>query len=238
MDISHCTTLSRSTLSHWLESTMRNLGAPISFTSCLLWLALPLLQHSLVDAADTTNPPAPSWTGCPVGGPLLPRPTNLGESKHIRDATAALAKNLDAAVSGEIKAGWDVENSSFSVAFVSPNAANNGKGVLWDYHHRGERNVNGTKHIDGDSQYLIGSVSKVFSALLLLQSGLNMEDPITKYLPELKGDGSAPTPIQWENVTLDMIPAHLVGIPPNSRMFRSQSFSLLAFLLTRSSFCL
>lgn len=202
------------------------MGRTFSLTSSFLWLALafPLAQQNvLVDAADTASPPTPSssWTGCPVGGPLLPRPTNLGDSRHVRDATKGLAQKLDAAVSGEIKAGWDVENSSFSVAFVSPNGGgSSGKSVLWEYHHRGERNVNGTKKIDGDSQYLVGSVSKVFSALLLQQSGLDMKDPITKYLPELRGNGSessSPSPIRWENVTLDSIPAHLAGTPPNAR---------------------
>jgi CubicO group peptidase (beta-lactamase class C family) len=80
---------------------------------------------------------------------------------------------------------------------------------LWEYHHLATNNTNSTKRVDGDSQYLIGSVSKVFTDLLLLKSGLNMDDPVTKYLPELEGESV----IQWEDVTLGALGDHLSGMP-------------------------
>lgn len=169
-------------------------------------------------AASPTAPtpiPVPKYSGCPIDGPLLPRPTNLSKSRHVQAAAANLTGLLDAAVAGEIKAGWNVKNVSFSLAFASPydNEDEEDAGVpFWEYHHLAEGNVQGTKHVDGDSQYLVGSVTKVFSDLLLLKSGLNLEDPITKYLPELKGGNSN---IDWEDITLSSMSEHLSGIPPN-----------------------
>lgn len=160
--------------------------------------------------------PTPSFTGCPVAGAVLPRPTALKKSEFFIKATENITRALDAAVSGEIEAGWDVKNTSFSVSLVTGGDGNEDDAdkIIWEYHHRGERNVNGTKVVDRDSQYLIGSVSKVFSDILLLKSGIDVEDPITKYLPQLKGNGSSP--IKWDNVTLGAMSEHLAGIPSNA----------------------
>jgi len=151
----------------------------------------------------------------------LPRPTDLSHSQIIQDATANLTQALDSAISGTTKAGFEVSNTSFSIALVSPfdKASNEfNDNIIWSYHHLGKNNVQGTKHIDDDSQYLIGSVSKVFSDLLLLKSDINLGDPITKYLPGLDKDGSH---IQWNNITFSALSNHLAGIPSNLREWTS-----------------
>ncbi|KAL4967988.1 serine hydrolase domain-containing protein [Aspergillus stella-maris] len=158
---------------------------------------------------------APSYTGCPPDGPLLPRPTDLANSKYIQNAANNLSESLDAAVRGEIKAGWIVENVSFSLALVSPYGADGEDGnakPFWEYHHRGENNERGVDKVDGDSQYLIGSVSKVFSDLVVLKSGVDLRSPVTDFLPQLASDSSK---IRWEEITLEMLTDHLAGIPPN-----------------------
>ncbi|EFR01825.1 beta-lactamase [Nannizzia gypsea CBS 118893] len=183
---------------------------PRPFTvSCLLWLSLSYAFNHLAAAAA----PSVSSPGCVPSGALLPRPTDLGQSQYIKDATKSLSQSLDDAVSGKIKAGWDVANTSFSVALVSPNGGDPRTGILWEYHHLGEKNVNGTKHLDGDSQYLIGSVSKVFSDLLLLKSNVDLHDPVAKYLSQLKNESS---PIDWGNISLLSLSEHLSGTPANT----------------------
>ncbi|CBF73401.1 hypothetical protein AN7860.2 [Aspergillus nidulans FGSC A4] len=160
--------------------------------------------------------PIPSYSGCPPDGPLLPRPTDLANSKHIRSAATSLSNILDSAVQGKIKAGWVVENVSFSLALVSPYSASGTEDNVrpfWEYHHRAEKNTIGTAEIDGNTQYLIGSVSKVFSDLMLLKSGVDLETPVTQFLPQLRSNKSK---IQWENITLGMLADHLAGIPPNA----------------------
>ena len=54
--------------------------------------------------------------------------------------------------------------------------------------------------MNGDAQYLIGPISKVFTDLLLLKTRLKMQDPITRYL---LGQRNNNCPIRWENITLD-----------------------------------
>ncbi|KAF3481769.1 beta-lactamase [Arthroderma uncinatum] len=180
----------------------------------LLWLSSPFgnLQVAAAVTKSTSNP------ACVPSGALLPHPTDLSQSEYIKDATKYLSKSLDDAIAGKIKSGWDVANTSFSIALVSPNGGLEDEGlktgILWEYHHLGEKNVNGTKHLDGDSQYLVGSVSKVFSDLLLLKSDIDLYDPITKYLPQLKGSGSSP--IDWDSITLMSLSEHLSGIPANT----------------------
>lgn len=185
-----------------------------------------LLTHS-------SRVPLPSWTGCPPEGSLLPRPTDLSHSRLIQEATTNLSQSLDLALNGTSKAGFEVDDTSFSIAFVSPFDKNKDKnknpnetntndndGIIWSYHHLGKNNVQGTKHLDDDSQYMIGSVSKIFSDVLLLKSDVDLSDPITKFLPglglEKKNNGHQPH-IQWDNITLSALSEHLAGIPSNLR---------------------
>lgn len=108
-----------------------------------------------------------------------------------------------------------MKNASFSLALVTPfddEAGADGGRPIWEYHHLAEANERGTKKIDGDSQYLIGSISKLISDLLLLRSDINVDEPITKFLPQLKSDSS---PIRWNNITLSALGQHLGGIPAN-----------------------
>lgn len=87
----------------------------------------------------------------PIDGPLLPRPTALSESTIVRSATEQLNSLLDSAISGDIVAGWPVQNTSFSIALVSLDKPK--QDVSWEYHHRAVENVDGAKVVDGDSQY-------------------------------------------------------------------------------------
>lgn len=136
----------------------------------------------LVGGTLSPSPSASSFKACPPDGPLLPRPTNLSESTHVKDATARLVEDLNAALNGDIKAGFDVQNVSFSLALVRP-FDDDAQGPLWEFHHLSGANVNGTKHLDGDSQYLVGSISKVFTDLMMLKSRVDQDKPVTEYHP-------------------------------------------------------
>ncbi|KAJ5754150.1 uncharacterized protein N7511_008303 [Penicillium nucicola] len=176
-----------------------------------------ILVSVLVYLADAIRSPrllAPG-TSCVPYGPLVPRPTNLRNAKIVQDATASLSQNLDDALSGKIKAGFDVDQSSFSIGLISSqkrSASLTDGGHVWSYHHLGKNNVNGTKIADENSQYLIGSISMLFTDVLLLKSNIDLNSPITKYLPTLQGSQSL---IQWDNITLSALSNHLSGIPSN-----------------------
>ncbi|KAJ4203100.1 hypothetical protein NW759_015208 [Fusarium solani] len=148
---------------------------------------------------------------CRPEGPVLPRPAALAESAIFKEAAANLTDTLDAAVSGSITAGWPVENVSFSLAVIS--ADQDEPGVpIWEYHHLASANENGTKNLDRDSQYLIGSVSKVIASYVLLKSGVDLDAPVTEFLPKL---GDEKSTIQWRDVSLRILASHLSGAPAN-----------------------
>lgn len=155
--------------------------------------------------------PVSSELLCRPEGPVVPRPVSLSSSPDFLSAARNLSENFSRALNGTIRAGFPTDNVSFSVSVVSL-AQDDPAVPLWEYHHLSAANVNGTKELDRNSQYLIGSVSKVLSDAILLKSGLSLDDSITKYLPELASSNS---PVRWENISLGALASQLSGIPPN-----------------------
>ncbi|KAK6513189.1 hypothetical protein TWF506_009353 [Arthrobotrys conoides] len=162
----------------------------------------------------STSLQTPSPPRCAVEGALLPRPTNLCNHPAFTSASSKLSSYFNAAISGTISAGFNTINTSFAVAFVSlrPSNSNSENKPIYTYTHLSPANKEGTKDINGDSQFLIGSISKLFSDVVLLKSGVDVEDKVTKYLPELGGKESL---IRWEDVTLRDLGEHLAGVGPN-----------------------
>lgn len=161
--------------------------------------------------------PASATLNCRPEGPVLPKP-NLSNSPILKAAGANLTKTLDDAVKGVIKAGWPVENVSFSLAVVSTDQKSPGV-PIWEYHHLAEKNELGTKNVTRDSQYLIGSVSKVISDYILLKSGVNIDRPVTDFIPKLK---SSKSKVHWKDVTLRMLGSQLSGAPTNGEYSLAQ----------------
>ncbi|KHO01564.1 beta-lactamase family protein [Metarhizium album ARSEF 1941] len=155
--------------------------------------------------------PTSAALNCRPEGRVLPKP-NLSDSPIVKSAGASLAKTLNDAVRGVVKAGWPVENVSFSLAVVSTDQKSAGVPV-WEYHHRAEKNNRGTKNVTRDSQYLIGSVSKVISDYILLKAGVDLDRPVTDFIPELNSSRSK---THWKHVTLRMLGSQLSGAPTNN----------------------
>ena len=156
--------------------------------------------------------PALASLDCRPNVPVVPRPRKLADSEVFNSALDNLTTLLDQAVNGDINGGWPMDNSSFSLAVVSiaqPDPAV----PIWEYHHLSPNNINGTKDIGRDSQYLIGSISKVISNLIMLKSGADLDEPITNFLPQLAAEESL---IEWENIPLRDLGNHLSGIPTNT----------------------
>lgn len=124
-----------------------------------------------------------------------------------------------------------------------------GAGVpVWEYHHLAKTNGHGTKEIGRDSQWLVGSVTKVVSDFILLRSGVDLDGSVVRFLPELggreqgrgkgigkekgKGEGGE-TRIDWENVTLRQLASQVAGIPPNCEFIFQVFF--FSFLIISSS---
>ncbi|OBS23202.1 hypothetical protein FPOA_03756 [Fusarium poae] len=141
---------------------------------------------------------------CHPEGSILPKPTSLTTSPIFKSSAVNLTSTLDAAISGSIKAGWPVNNVSFSLAVVSAESHK----PVWEYHHLATANTRGTKDINRDSQYLIGSITKVFTVFVLLKSGVSLDASVTEFLPGLDGD-------RWKDVSLRMLASYLSGTPAN-----------------------
>lgn len=167
----------------------------------LFTLLYPLITLPLTIASFTCRPE----------GPVLPKPSTLSKSPIFASAAANLSHALTAAVSGDINAGWPVFNVSFSLGLVSGSQADPTI-PLWEYHHLAEGNTRGTKKLDRDSQYLIGSVSKVISDYILLATDVDINAPVMDFLPEL---GDEKSRIRWSEVSLRMLASHLSGAPAN-----------------------
>ncbi|KAM0085771.1 hypothetical protein ACKRZS_001935 [Fusarium odoratissimum] len=168
------------------------------------------LSHSIASILSLTAQFAKAELKCRPESPVLPRPTALEKSSIFQAAAANLTETLNAALSGSITAGWPIENVSFSLAVVG--ADQDDPGVpIWEYHHLAAANTKGTKKLDRDSQYLIGSITKVFTDYVLLKSGMDLDAPVTEYLPELDGKSK----IQWRDVSLRMLASYLGGTPAN-----------------------
>jgi len=145
---------------------------------------------------------------CTLPGPLLPKPTGLATSSAVAGAGSKLSDLFDNIANGSLQAGFDPRNISFTIGMVSLSDPH----PLWEYHHLAPANTDGIKTPDGDSEWMIGSVSKVFTELILLKLGLNVNDPIHKYLPQLKSNSSE---TDWNSITLASLANHLSGIRMN-----------------------
>ncbi|CAI6024718.1 unnamed protein product [Clonostachys chloroleuca] len=150
---------------------------------------------------------------CGPSGPVLPRQaiSSLSSSPILQQAAANLTSSLNAAINGNITAGWETKNASFSIGLISANQSD-AKVPIWEFHHRAEANTRGTLEVGRDSQYLVGSISKAISDYILLRSGIDIDTPVTEFLPKLTETESI---IQWNQVTLRMLGSHLAGVPAN-----------------------
>jgi hypothetical protein len=99
-----------------------------------------------------------------------------------------------------------------------------------DFHHTppDPASKRGAQEVDASTVYRLGSVSKLFTvlgALKLAEDGvLSMNDPVGWWIPELSGRDNDPESedeldrIEWEDVTVEAVAAHLSGIGGDSRL--------------------
>jgi len=85
--------------------------------------------------------------------------------------------------------------------------------VMWSGHY-GSKTYNSSARPDGDTVYRIGSITKIFSVLLifkLFDSGVidSVDDPLSKYAP----DFDVKNPFTNENITLRQIGSQMSGLP-------------------------
>ncbi|KAI0887715.1 beta-lactamase/transpeptidase-like protein [Annulohypoxylon maeteangense] len=146
---------------------------------------------------------------CPPLGPVLPAPTNPAAHQSVQLAIHNITDafhNLTA----------ELNYTGISIAVKSIHEDS----PLLELHHTpAVLNPNGTAVIDSQTVYRLGSISKIFAVLSLLQqSQVKMDDVITKYVPELLelegeiDEISDITTVRWNEVTLGALASHMSGI--------------------------
>ncbi|KAM0815970.1 hypothetical protein AB5N19_01771 [Seiridium cardinale] len=148
---------------------------------------------------------------CHPPGPIIPKPRDISGHDLLIQAIANLTTSLNSPLNGTIPAGWPVKNASFSISLISWDQLE-GAVPAWEYHCLSPNDINGTKNLTRDSQYILDTISKVFTDYILLRSGLELDSPITDYLPVLENDSSL---ISWADTTLRQLASQVAGIPPN-----------------------
>ncbi|KAI1073823.1 beta-lactamase/transpeptidase-like protein [Whalleya microplaca] len=146
---------------------------------------------------------------CPPLGPVLPAPTNPTRQESVRSAVATITnvfQNITA----------DLHSTGISIAVKSIHESE----PLLELHHTPAiLNTTGTTSINSQTVYRLGSISKIFAVLSLLQQKhVRMDFPITGYVPELlQLKGETPevndiNTVRWDEVTLGALASHMSGI--------------------------
>ncbi|KAI1271925.1 beta-lactamase/transpeptidase-like protein [Xylaria sp. FL0933] len=155
--------------------------------------------------------PVEATLDCRPPGPVVPKPRRIKDHAVLAAATEKLTSALDAALAGDIEAGWPVDNTSFSVGLIAHDQEESSV-PAWEFHRLSLANADGTRNLGRDSQYLIGSISKEISDYILLRSGVDLDASIADFLLELKGERSL---IDWRHISLRQLAGQGAGIPPN-----------------------
>lgn len=179
-----------------------------SFLLVLLAGATHLSFPSLVNAKQP----------CPLYGPLYPKPSNLLQHPAIQAAAKTLDEIFPKYIDHDNTTGAD--HFSYSVEVFSGNDENK---PLWSHYwtapNLGGFNSTGVKKVDTNTVFRIGSITKIFTVLAFLATvgDTHWNEPVTKYLPELKKyaektpGGSMMVP-DWEEVTLGSLASQTSGL--------------------------
>jgi len=168
-----------------------------------------LLSHGVSAALDGY---------CPPLGPVLPAPTAPNSNAAIQSAVAALQETLQ-----QMTAQYNFSAVSLGVKSIHEDTS------MVEFHHTPPHlDSRGVSEIDSSTIYRIGSVSKVFAVLATLKAdGVDLNDPITKYIPELynlknqASEQNAIFVVDWDSITLGALASHLSGIASDREEPRS-----------------
>jgi CubicO group peptidase (beta-lactamase class C family) len=174
-----------------------------------------LLTASAVGAFISTgySLQIPSYAHCPPLGPVLPAPTNPSQNAAVQAAASAVEAQFSDIMSQLLNNTY----TSIRVTSIHEDAP------LLDLNWKSPTpSSNSTSQVDHNTVYRIGSVSKLYVVLALLQLSdkIRWDDPVTKYIPELldmygSGVKSAVTVVDWEEVTIEALASQMGGSPAN-----------------------
>lgn len=156
---------------------------------------------------------------CPLYGLGYPNPTNLLAQAGIQTVRTLLDSAFTENIDNANQTGS--ERFSYSVEVFSADEEE----PLWSHHWTAPNlktlNSTGVSEVDGDTVYRLGSVTKIFTILTFLaEAGDSMwNEPITKYIPEIKAlvttgvdnSHSISTP-DWDAITIGALASQMSGL--------------------------
>ncbi|KAJ9157006.1 Beta-lactamase/transpeptidase-like protein [Coniochaeta hoffmannii] len=182
--------------------------------STILWLLLQLSQ-----AADQ-----PSYQPCPLLRAYYDAPVLSKTS----DAVKSLSNDFDAVFDNLTRSGGSEDygavtpdTTSFSVVlFSEANDNSTVDPVFYSYHYTAPA-AGGKVKVNGDTTFALGGLTQLFTVYAwLVEMGVETwNDPITKYLPELKtASCDSNFTVAWDTVTIQALAGHMAGIARDSNV--------------------
>lgn len=147
---------------------------------------------------------------CPPLGPVMPAPVDPSSHDPVQDAIRLVTDRFQ-----NLTEGYNTTGISVAVKSIHES------GPMLELHYTPPvLDDDSTTTVDSETIYRIGSLSKLFAVLSTLTQGqIKMEDPITKYVPELLQlkKEAVPVPnditaVHWDQVTVGSLTSHMSGI--------------------------
>ncbi|KAH6653158.1 beta-lactamase/transpeptidase-like protein [Truncatella angustata] len=147
----------------------------------------------------------------PPLGPVLPAPRFPSKGDLVKEVVEGLRAQLDQTL------GVSINASGISIGVKSIHE----KDDIFSYHFTPSVMTDiGTDNIDENTIYRVGSVSKLFPAVIALQLGIDLDASVLEFLPELgeNSDGDVIETIQWKDISAGSLMSHLSGLPTETSM--------------------
>lgn len=153
---------------------------------------------------------ASNLRACPLLGQQYPSPVQLSSNSEFQAAT----KQIENALLSSSKT-YMLNETSLSIGMFSTSE----EGLLYQYHHTDALLANssqGSRKVDADSIYRIGSISKLLTMYMFLVSDgdRHFNDPIAEHVPALLKAGpewNTVTP-EWNDITIGDLAGQMAGL--------------------------
>jgi CubicO group peptidase (beta-lactamase class C family) len=131
------------------------------------------------------------------------------ELRAIDDGITELRNSLDDAIKSLLTTLSNIAEESWAVQLTSSEE------TLWSSFSTAKELK---PEVNGDTVFRIASISKTITMYALLrEKSINLNDPVTRYIPELMHKKKEPWLVDWEQVTLRSLASYLSGMPRDSK---------------------
>ncbi|KAL4915402.1 beta-lactamase/transpeptidase-like protein [Aspergillus aurantiobrunneus] len=162
---------------------------------------------------------------CPLAGPVFPAPRRAGSSAAFHRATGNFTTSLEQIMHSKNDSKTTAIDPDLSSLTVQVYSARDPK-PLFEYYHTAttaRNNTVGVNEVDENTVFRIGSVSKLWTVLLLLlEAGdASFHEPVSKYIPELQDAiddlkentfANEIDHVNWQDVTVGELASQLAGL--------------------------